>query len=71
MIDQKQPGNVESFKYLGSRLTNDAKCTCEIKSGIAMTKAAFNKKRALFTCTLDLKLRKKLVKCYIWSISFI
>jgi len=28
------------------------------KFGIAMAKAAFNKKRALFTSTLDLKLRK-------------
>jgi hypothetical protein len=34
-----------------------------------MAKAAFNKKRALFTSTLDLKLRKKLLKCYIWSIA--
>jgi hypothetical protein len=34
----------------------------------AMAKAAFNKKRALFTSTLDFELRKKLVKCYIWSI---
>jgi len=34
-----------------------------------MAKAAFNKKRALFTSTSDLKLRKKLVKCYIWSIA--
>jgi len=34
-----------------------------------MAKAAFNKKRALFTSTLDIKLRKKLVKCYIWSIA--
>jgi hypothetical protein len=33
-----------------------------------MAKAAFNKKRDLFTSTLDLGLRKKLVKCYIWSI---
>ena len=32
-------------------------------------KAAFNKKRALFTSTLDLELRKKLVKCFIWSIA--
>ena len=31
-----------------------------------MAKAAFNKKRTLFTSTLDLELRKKLVKCYIW-----
>jgi hypothetical protein len=65
MIDQKQLENVESFKYLGSMLTNGERCTCEIKSRIVMAKAAFNKKRALFTSTLDLELRKKLVKCYI------
>jgi len=62
MIDQKQLQNVESFKYLGRMLTNDGRCACEIKSRIAMAKAAFNKKEALFTSTLDLKLRKKLVK---------
>jgi hypothetical protein len=33
-----------------------------------MAKAAFNQNRTLFTSTLDLELRKKLVKCYIWSI---
>jgi len=54
MIDQKQVENVESFKYLGNILTNDGRCTCEIKSRITMVKAAFNKKRALFTSTLVL-----------------
>jgi hypothetical protein len=34
-----------------------------------MAKAAFNKKRTLFTSTLDLEFRKKLVKCYVWSIA--
>jgi hypothetical protein len=34
-----------------------------------MVKAAFSKKGTLFTSTLDLELRKKLVKCYIWSIA--
>jgi hypothetical protein len=67
MVDPKQLENVEYFKYLGSILTNDGRCTCEIKCRIAMAKAAFNKKRTLFTSTLDLELRKKLVKCYIWS----
>jgi hypothetical protein len=57
------------FKYLGSILTNDGRCTCEIKCRIAIAKAAFSKKRALFTNTLDLELRKKLVKCYVWSIA--
>jgi len=69
MIDQKQLENVESFKYLGSILTNDGRCTCEMKCRIATAKAAFNKKRTLFASTLDLELRKKLVKCYVWSIA--
>jgi hypothetical protein len=34
-----------------------------------MAKAAFNKKKVLFASTLDLELRKKLLKCYIWSIA--
>ena len=63
MIDQKQLENVECFKYLGSMLINDGRCTCEIKSRIAMAKAAFNKKKTLFTSTLNLNLRKKLIKC--------
>jgi len=67
IVDTKQLTNVESFKYLGSILTNDGRCTCEIKCRIAMVKAAFNKKRTLFTSTLDLELRKKIVKCYVWS----
>jgi hypothetical protein len=45
MIDQKQLENVECFKYLGSLLTNYGRCTCEIKSRIAMAKATFNKRR--------------------------
>ena len=69
MIHQKQLENVECFKYLGSILTNDGKCTCEIKSRIAMAKAAFNKNKTLFTSKLDLNLRKKLVKSYIWSMA--
>ena len=54
------------FKFLGSVITNDLRCACKIQSRIVMEKAAFNKK-ALFTGKLDLNLRKKPVKCYIWS----
>jgi hypothetical protein len=70
MIDQKQLENVEYFKYFCSILTNDGRCTCEIKCRIAMAKAAFIKKRVLFTSTLGLKLMKKIVKCNIWSIAY-
>ena len=34
-----------------------------------MAKAVFNKKKDLFTSKLDLNLRKKLVRCYVWSIA--
>jgi hypothetical protein len=64
MIDQNQLENVNLLNIL----TNDGRCTCEIKCGISMAKAAFNKKRALFPSTLDLELKKKLVKCYLWGI---
>jgi hypothetical protein len=50
-------------------LTNYGRFTCEIKSRVPMANAAFNKKRSLFASKMDLELRKKLVKCYIWSIA--
>jgi hypothetical protein len=59
--------SVEYFNSLGSLITSNARCTCEIKSRIAMTEAALNKKKTLFTSKLDLNLRNTLVKCYIWS----
>ena len=50
-------------------LADDGRCTCEIKSRIAMAKAALNKKKNLFTSKLDLNLRKKQVKRYVWSMA--
>jgi hypothetical protein len=67
VIDKKQLGNVEYFKYWVIMITNDARCAREIKSRSAMAKAAFNKN--LFTSKLDLNFRKKLLKCYILSIA--
>jgi hypothetical protein len=52
IIDQKHLENVEYFSYLGSMITNDTRCTCEIKSRIIMAKAALNDR--LFTSKLDL-----------------
>ena len=68
-IDQKQLENVKCCKYLGSMLTEDGRCMCEIKSRIAIANAAFNRKKNLFTSKLDLNLRKRLVRCYVWSIA--
>jgi hypothetical protein len=41
----KQLTNVKYLNYSGSMITNDAKRTREIKSRIAMAKAAFNRKK--------------------------
>jgi hypothetical protein len=68
-IDKKPAENAEEFNYLGSMITNDARCTREIKARIVMAKAALNWKKTLFTRKLDLELTKKLVNCYIWSIA--
>ena len=68
MVDHKHVENVEYCNYLGSMITNDERCTGEIKSTNAMAKAAFNKK-TLFTSKLELCFRKKLIKCYTWSIA--
>jgi len=43
-------------------------CTKEIKSGIFMARAILITKSA-FTSKWDLNLRKKLLKCYVWSIA--
>jgi len=52
VIDQKQPENVEYYKYFDSMITNDARCTCEIKPCIALATAAFKRKKILFTSKL-------------------
>ena len=41
----------------------------KLNPGLPWQKVAFNKKKTLFTSKLDLHLRKKLVKCYIWSMA--
>jgi hypothetical protein len=48
-------------------VTNDTNFTREIKFRIFLAKSAFNKENATFTSKLDLNLRKKLVKYYIWN----
>jgi hypothetical protein len=63
-IDQKQ---LENFSYFGSNITHDERRTRKIKLRIVMGKTALHKKQTLFTNKPEFNLRKKLVKCYIWS----
>jgi len=50
-------------------ITGDARCAREMKSRNAVAKAALKKKKGLFTSTLDLNVRRKLVKFCIWSMA--
>jgi len=47
------------FVRSGSIIITDAKCRREIKSKIFVAKAAFGKKKALFTSKLDLKFKEE------------
>ena len=47
-------------------VTNDARCTREIKSWIAMTKSGFSKKKAISAS----RFKEETMKCYIWSIAW-
>jgi hypothetical protein len=66
---KKQLANMQYFDYLDSTVTNDARYAGEMKPRIAVTKAAFNKKKMLLSSKLDLNLRKKLIMCYVWNIA--
>jgi hypothetical protein len=62
IVYQKEQGSVEYFNHLGRMKTNDARCTHVILCRIFTAKAALSKNTLL-------NLRKKLKKCYIWSIA--
>ena len=59
-IHQEQLENMEYFNYFGSMITNDARCTSEIKSRTATAKGALNSNMTtLFTSKPDLKLKEE------------
>ena len=60
---------VDTFKYLGFKITPDARCDREIKKGIALSKGTFTKMKSIFT-NRNMKVYTKIntLKAYIWSI---
>ena len=60
---------VESFKYLGCNINSNLNCYQEVKQRIAIAKEAFNRKRRIFCRPLERELRKRLVKCFVWSVA--
>ena len=68
-VNKRELKEVDHFKYLGSVLTRDGYCTREIKMRINIAKEAFNRKMSLLTSKINIELRNKLVRCYVWSIA--
>ena len=59
---------VTEFCYLGSIITDDAKCHREIRRRIAMGKESFLRKNELMRGGLSKELKKRIIKTMVWSI---
>lgn len=60
---------VTRFKYLGCQLNDKWDCDNEVRCRIEMARSAFMKfKKTLTSCDINIKLRLRFVKCYVWSV---
>jgi len=64
-INGQQMEQVSQFNYLGSTISDDGYSDKEIKSRTAMAKRAFQ----LFIGKMNLELKKRIVKCLVWSVA--
>ena len=59
---------VKKYKYLGTMVTSDGRSLVEVKRRIAMAKDAFWKYGELLRNNVSMKLKKKVLSCYINSV---
>jgi hypothetical protein len=70
LIDGDTLEQVNEYKYLGSTITEDGRSTREIISKINHAKCAFQSKKNMFISrNIDVKVRKNLLKAYVWSVA--
>ena len=68
-LDGEKLEQTNQFDYLGSLITSDCRCDKEIRRRIVLAKKAFiEKKSILADKKLNIKLRTRLLKCYVWSV---
>lgn len=58
MIDKKQLENVEYFNNLGSKIPNDARCTCVFKSRTVMVKGHSARRKAFLHLKIGFKFKE-------------
>jgi len=70
-LDGQQIEQEQEFRYLGSLISDDGYCYKEIASRIGIAKKVFQEsdKRKLFTGKINLELKKRIVKCLVWSVA--
>ena len=68
IVDNVELEQVKSYKYLGSWITEDGKCDQEIKTRIGMAKDAFWKQKELLRRDLNLKVKQRILQCYVFSV---
>ena len=61
-IDGQRLKQVTSFRYLGALISEDGRCIRDVKGRIGIGKEAFNRRKELLTKSLDLGIKKRLVK---------
>ena len=60
---------VSTFKYLGSQVSDDAKCDSDIRARIGMAKAAFGQlRKILVSMSIRRETRVRVLKSYVWSV---
>ena len=60
---------MSQFRYLGNLISEDGYCMKEIRSSIEMVKKVFMEKKKLFTGQMNLELKKRIMKCLVWSVA--
>jgi len=60
---------VRQFRYSGNLISEDGYCTKEIQSRTEMANKVFMEKKKLFTGKMNLKLKKRIMKCLVWSVA--
>ena len=67
-IDGQLLEQVQPFRYLGSLITEDGYCDKEIRNRIGLAKVKFMERKKILTRKMNLDLRKRIVKCLVWSV---
>ena len=67
-LDNTVLEQVERYKYLGSWITENARCEEDIKARIGMAKAAFWQNKEIMRRNVRFRTKKKILNCYVFSV---